>query len=43
MKNLYGTKGYEKITADLKAELRAQIVKYKDDEALAILEKEVNK
>jgi len=38
---VYGTKGYEKITADLKAQLRGQIVKYKDDETLAILEREV--
>ena len=40
LKNLYGTKGYEKITADLKTQLREQIVKYKDDEALAIFDKD---
>jgi arylsulfatase A-like enzyme len=38
LKNVYGAKGYEKITADLKAQLRAQIEKYKDDEALKIFD-----
>lgn len=36
--NLYGTKGYDVITANLKTRLKAQIQKYKDDEALALLE-----
>ncbi len=36
--NLYGTKGYETITAGLKAQLKAQIIKYKDDEALTLFE-----
>jgi arylsulfatase A-like enzyme len=36
--NLYGKKGYEKVTASLKKELRTQILKYKDDEALKLLE-----
>ncbi|WP_128546187.1 sulfatase family protein [Larkinella soli] len=38
LKNLYGQKGYEKVTADLKAQLRQQILRYKDDEALKLLE-----
>jgi len=38
MKNLYGQKGYEAITASLKSQLKQQIVKYKDDEALKIFE-----
>ncbi len=38
MHNLYGMKGYETITASLKTRLKAQIQKYKDDEALALLE-----
>ncbi len=39
VKNLIGAKGYEKITAELKAELRKQIVQYKDNEALRLLDK----
>ena len=35
--NLYGQKGYEAITADLKAKLTKQIQQYKDDEALKIM------
>lgn len=35
--NLYGQKGYEAITADLKTKLTKQIQQYKDDEALKIL------
>jgi hypothetical protein len=38
MHNLYGQKGYEAITADLKTRLTNQIQQYKDDEALKILE-----
>ncbi|WP_018621135.1 sulfatase family protein [Spirosoma luteum] len=38
MHNLYGQKGYETITADLKTKLVQQIKKYEDDEALKILE-----
>ena len=34
--NRYGQKGYETITADLKAKLKAQIQQYKDDEALTL-------
>ena len=36
LKNLYGQKGYEKITAMLKAQLKDHIMRYKDDEALKI-------
>ena len=36
--NLYGQKGYEAITASLKKTLRSQIVQYKDNEALTIME-----
>ena len=36
--NLYGQKGYEAITADLKKKLTEQIKKYKDDEALKLVE-----
>ena len=32
----YGTKGYEKITASLKTQLKAQIVKNNDEEALKL-------
>lgn len=39
LRNIYGTKGTEKITAGLKEELRRQIVHYDDDEALKILDK----
>jgi arylsulfatase A-like enzyme len=39
VKNLYGTKGYEKITADLKKQLRSLIETYEDDEALQIMNK----
>lgn len=38
LKNIYGAKGYEKITASLKAQLKADIIKYKDDEALKLFE-----
>lgn len=34
--NLYGKKGYEKLTADLMRQLKAQIDKYEDDDALKI-------
>jgi arylsulfatase A-like enzyme len=37
--NLYGQKGYEKITAELKDKLRKLMVQYKDQEALEILGK----
>lgn len=36
--NLYGQKGYEAITADLKKKLTEQIKKYKDDEALKLVD-----
>lgn len=38
LKNLYGQKGYETITASLKTQLKAHIVKNKDAEALTIFE-----
>jgi arylsulfatase A-like enzyme len=38
LRNIYGVKGYEAITADLKTKLKDQIRKYKDDEALKIVE-----
>lgn len=38
LKNLYGAKGYETITASLKTKLKEQIVKYKDDEALKLFD-----
>lgn len=38
MKNLYGAKGYEKITADLKARLDDLIDEYEDGDAKRILE-----
>ena len=37
MSNIYGKKGYEKITADLRKELKRQIVELQDQEALKIL------
>ncbi|HEY1020509.1 MAG TPA: sulfatase [Sediminibacterium sp.] len=40
LKNLYGQKGYELLTQQLKAELQAQITHYQDTEAAAILAKE---
>ena len=40
LKNIYGAKGSEKITAELKKQLRQLIEKYKDDEALAIMNKD---
>ena len=40
MHNLYGMKGYEAVTADLKTRLKGQIQKYKDDEARTLLESE---
>ena len=39
VKNLYGEKGYEKITAGLKQQLRQLIKTYDDKEAQAIMEK----
>ncbi|RPE08494.1 DUF4976 domain-containing protein [Chitinophaga lutea] len=39
VKNLYGAKGYEKITAGLKQQLRELIKTYDDKEAEAIMEK----
>lgn len=36
--NLYGMKGYDAVTADLKTRLKGQMKKYKDDEALTIVE-----
>jgi len=38
LKNLYGQKGYEKITASLKTQLREHIVRNKDEEALKLFE-----
>jgi arylsulfatase A-like enzyme len=35
--NIYGTKGTEKLAADLKIKLKALMNEYKDDEALKIL------
>ena len=40
MNNIYGKKGYEKITAELKKQLSDLIKQYDDKEAEAILEKE---
>lgn len=40
MNNLYGKKGFEKITATLKNTLNQQLDKYQDDDAKAILAKE---
>ncbi len=37
MTNLYGKKGYEKITAELKNQLKREIETYKDEEALALI------
>ena len=37
MANIYGQKGTEKLTADLKAELKKLMMEYKDQEALKIL------
>ncbi len=37
MANIYGQKGTEKLTADLRAELKKLMVEYKDQEALKIL------
>lgn len=42
MMNLYGKKGYEKITADLKKQVKGEIETYKDDEALAIFGQTAN-
>lgn len=39
LNNLYGQKGYEKITAQMKKELDAQIANYEDQDAAAILAK----
>jgi len=38
LKNLYGQKGYENVTVSLKKQLKDQIVKYKDEEALKLIE-----
>ncbi|WP_077921287.1 sulfatase [Spirosoma sp. 209] len=38
LKNLYGQKGYENVTARLKAQLKEQIVRYKDEEALKLMQ-----
>ncbi|WP_229252694.1 sulfatase family protein [Dyadobacter helix] len=38
LKNIYGTKGTEKLTADLKVNLKNLMTAYKDTEALKILE-----
>ncbi|HLL97186.1 MAG TPA: sulfatase [Spirosoma sp.] len=38
LRNLYGQKGYERVTAALKKQLKEQIVKYKDEEALKLVE-----
>lgn len=38
MKNLYGKKGYEKITAGMKAQLGKEIERYKDNDARRILQ-----
>ncbi len=40
--NIYGKPGYETITAGLKAQLKTNIIKYKDNEALALFEAEPN-
>jgi arylsulfatase A-like enzyme len=37
--NLFGKPGYEKVTTELKAQLKALMVDYKDDEALRLLAK----
>ncbi|MEZ0538320.1 sulfatase family protein [Fibrella arboris] len=37
-RNLYGRKGYERVTASLKKQLKEQIVRYKDEEALKLFE-----
>ncbi|WP_262493827.1 hypothetical protein [Mucilaginibacter mallensis] len=36
MNNLYGKKGYENITADLRVKLKKMIDKYEDDDAAKI-------
>jgi len=38
LKNLYGVKGYENVTIQLKKQLKGQIIHYRDDEALKLLE-----
>lgn len=38
MSNIYGNKGTEKITADLKSQLKSLMVQYKDTEALQLFE-----
>ncbi|MBC3788727.1 sulfatase family protein [Spirosoma utsteinense] len=38
LNNLYGKKGYEKVTVDLKQQLKEQIVQYKDEEALKLVQ-----
>ncbi|MBB1286414.1 sulfatase [Flavisolibacter sp. BT320] len=43
MKNVYGQKGYEKITTRLKTQLTAMIEEYEDSEAKTILQKGENK
>ncbi|OQP64179.1 sulfatase [Niastella vici] len=42
MRNLYGQKGYEKITATLKGQLNELIIKYDDEEAKRLLDQEVH-
>ncbi|MCX6213077.1 sulfatase [Spirosoma sp.] len=37
LNNVYGQKGYEKVTALLKKQLKDQIIKYKDEEALKLM------
>ena len=39
-KNVYGQRGYEKITAELKQQLQALIAEYDDDDAKSVLQKE---
>ncbi len=38
LRNVYGQKGFETVTMGLKKQLREQIVKYKDEEALNLLD-----
>ncbi|MDJ1497273.1 sulfatase [Cytophagaceae bacterium DM2B3-1] len=42
LNNLYGKKGYEKIISTLKAQLKKEIVQAKDNEALKILDGDIN-
>ena len=43
MNDLYGKKGYEKITAQMKKELLKQIDKYEDDDARKLVNKPIPK